>query len=126
MSRRVQLLGRPRIDGAPGGYVMRSRKSWAILTYLLLSDWPPTRTQLAALLFDQTDDPLGAVRWGLAEIRRALGDGADVSGDPVVLQLPPGTVVDVEVMTRRSWGEAVHLPSLGGQLLEHVQDILEI
>ena len=52
------LLGRPAIDGTPSGYQMRSRKSWALLTYLLLSERPPTRTQLAALLFEQADDPL--------------------------------------------------------------------
>ena len=118
MSRMVQLLGRPSIHGIPGGYQMRSRKSWALLTYLLLSERPPTRTQLAALLFEQADDPLGALRWGLAEIRRALGDGALVEGDPVVLRLPPRTVVDVEVITRHSWVEAVEMPALGAQLLE--------
>ena len=97
---------------------MRSRKSWALLTYLLLSERPPTRTQLAGLLFEQADDPLGALRWGLAEIRRALGDGALVEGDPVDLRLAPHTVVDVEVLTRHSWVEAVEMPALGAQLLE--------
>ena len=119
MSRMVQLLGRPCIHGIPGGgYQMRSRKSWALLTYLLLSERPHTRSQLAGLLFEQADDPLGALRWGLAEIRRALGGGALVEGDPVVLRLEPRTVVDVEVLTRHSWVEAVEMPALGAQLLE--------
>ena len=41
----VQLLGRPRIDvdGAPG-YRYRSRKSWALLAFLLLGERPPTRS----------------------------------------------------------------------------------
>ena len=55
----VQLLGRPAIHGIPGGYQMRSRKSWALLAYLLLNERPPTRTQLADLLFEQADDPWG-------------------------------------------------------------------
>ena len=117
MSRSVQLLGRPQVHGAPGGYQVRSRKSWALLAYLLLSERPPTRTQLASLLYEHADDPLGALRWGLAEVRRVLGGDAFVEGDPVVLRLPPGTVVDVDVVTRGTWSEAVALPGLGAGLL---------
>ena len=118
MSRTVHLLGRPRIDGPPGGYQVRSRKSWALLAYLLLSERPPTRSQLATLLFDEADDPLGALRWGLSELRRALGDGVVLEGDPVVLRLGPDTVVDTDVVTRGAWADAVQLPTLGSTLLE--------
>jgi len=50
----VHLIGRPRIevDGAPG-YRYRSRKSWALLAFLLLGERPPTRSQLASLLLDR-------------------------------------------------------------------------
>ena len=41
----------------------------------VLGERPPTRTQLASLLFPEADDPLGALRWCLAEIRRGLGAG---------------------------------------------------
>jgi tetratricopeptide (TPR) repeat protein len=34
---------------------------------------PPGRQHLAELLFADADDPLGALRWTLAELRRALG-----------------------------------------------------
>ena len=71
----IQLLGRPRITwGSAAGYKFRSRKSWGLLAYLILSDRPRTRSQLASLLFAEADDPLRALRWSLAEIRRALGD----------------------------------------------------
>ena len=99
----VHLLGRPRIevDGAPG-YRYRSRKSWALLAFLLLGERPPTRSQLASLLFAEADDPLGALRWCLAEIRRALGPAAAVvDGDPVRISLPEGTTVDVDVLVAR-------------------------
>ena len=35
---------------------------------------PPAAARLAELLFAEADDPLRALRWSLAEVRRALGD----------------------------------------------------
>ena len=120
MSRMVHLLGRPHLEGASTGYRLRSRKSWALLAYLLLSERPPTRSQLASLLFDGAEDPLGALRWSLSEIRRAFGGDVVVEGDPVVLSLPADTTVDVDVVSNQSWTAAVRLPSLGSPLLEGV------
>jgi DNA-binding SARP family transcriptional activator len=102
VSRTVHLLGRPHIEGPPGGYQIRSRKSWALLGYLLLTEVPPSRSQMATLLFDTADDPLGALRWSLAELRRALGEGAVVEGDPIVLRAPD-TTVDAQVIASHSW-----------------------
>ena len=115
----IQLLGRPalEVDGADG-YRFRSRKSWALLTYLILSERPQTRAQLASLLFAEAEDPLGALRWCLAEIRRGLGPGGVLDGDPVEVALPVGTQVDVEVLVHGHWREAVELPGLGAELLE--------
>src|SRR5690349_6665973 len=119
MSITVQLLGRPRITRAAGDvYKFRSRKSWGLLAYLILSEHAPARSQLASLLFAGADDPVRALRWGLAEIRRALGEGGSVDGDPVVLTLPPGSVVDVQVVATGTWADAVTLPGLGADLLE--------
>ena len=39
----------------------------------VLAERPPGRRHLAELLFDEADDPLGALRWTLAELRRKLG-----------------------------------------------------
>src|SRR5690348_7160497 len=115
----IQLLGHPQITRGPaGGYRFRSRKSWGLLAYLILSERPPARSQLATLLFGGADDPVRALRWGLAEIRRALGNGASVDGDPVVLQLPDGAVVDVQLVLKGTWMDAVGLPGLGSDLLE--------
>src|SRR5690242_14436559 len=119
MSLTIQLLGAPRMTrDAAVAYRFRSRKSWGLLAYLILSERPPARSQLASLLFGGADDPVRALRWGLAEIRRALGDDGTVDGDPVVLQLPPGAVVDVQVVMKGTWTEAASLPGLGADLLE--------
>jgi DNA-binding SARP family transcriptional activator len=121
MSLTIQLLGRPRIDRTDGDhYQVRSRKSWAALAYLLLSERPPTRNRLAALLFAEADDPLRALRWSLSEIRRCLGDEGTLDGDPLVLRLPADAVVDVEVVAHGSWAAAADLPGLGAELLEGI------
>lgn len=92
----IRLLGTPsiEIDGAPAAGP-RGRKSWAVLALVVLADRPPERRRVARLLFPDADDPLGALRWALAELRRALGVSTSVSGDPLVLRLAEGTVVDV-------------------------------
>ena len=117
----VQLLGRPRleVDGT-SGYRFRSRKSWAVLAFLLLGERPPTRSQLASLLFSEADDPLRALRWCLAEIRRGIGPGSLLDGDPVRLTLPAGATVDVDVLVHGHWHDAVELPGLGADLLDGV------
>ncbi len=119
MSLVIQLLGQPRIVRSSGEtYRFRSRKSWGLLAYLILNDRRPTRSQLAALLFPEADDPVRALRWSLSEIRRGLGADVAIVGDPLVLRLPPGAVVDVDVAVHGTWSEAVELPGLGADLLD--------
>jgi DNA-binding SARP family transcriptional activator len=115
----IHLLGRPRIerDGV-GVEPLRGHKAWGLLTYLVRSQVPPSRERLASLLFPEADDPLGALRWTLSVIRRPLGQRTELAGDPLHLRLPPGTLVDVEVLGRGSWMEAVALPGLGHELLD--------
>ena len=99
----IQLLGAPAIlrDGR-GASPPRGRKAWALLAYLLLSERPVTRRELAELLFVDADDPpLGALRWNLAQLRRALGPAAVLQGDPVQLTLAGDVAVDVSTQTLR-------------------------
>jgi DNA-binding SARP family transcriptional activator len=95
----IRLLGRPEIerDGEPVT-PPRGHKSWAVLAYLLLGQRRVARAQLAALVFGDADDPLGALRWTLAQLRKALGTDDALSGDPLELRLPPGARVDALVL----------------------------
>jgi len=96
----------------------RGNKAWGLLVYLLRTRVPPSRERLADLLFPEADDPLGTLRWTLSTLRRSLGEDAELGGDPVRLELRPGTFVDVEVLSRGSWMEAVELPGLGHELMD--------
>jgi DNA-binding SARP family transcriptional activator len=118
----IHLLGSPTIDQdgverpAPRGH-----KVWALLALLLLSDAPLSRERLAALLFSEADDPLGSLRWNLAELRRLLGRQATLQGDPVHLELPADAQIDVRTLVSGTWIEALHLRGLGRELLEGIQ-----
>ena len=96
----------------------RGHKAWGLLAYLVRTRVPPSRERLAGLLFPEADDPLRALRWTLSILRRQLGDHVQLGGDPLVLSLPAGTFVDVDVLSRGSWMEAVALPGLGHELLD--------
>ncbi|HVL85078.1 MAG TPA: tetratricopeptide repeat protein [Pseudonocardia sp.] len=114
----IRLLGSPAIerDGAPIRSP-RGRKAWALLTYVLLAGRQPSRRQLAELLFDEAEDPLGAVRWTLAELRRALGLKEALGGDPVHSAF--GADVDIDVR-RVEQSDRCALLALDGELLDGV------
>jgi DNA-binding SARP family transcriptional activator len=119
MDLRIHLLGTPTVqrDGAqieaPPG-----RKHWGLLAYLVRTEVPSTRERLSGLLFPEADDPLGALRSALSALRRQLGPHAEVGGNPVRLQLRQDAFVDVTVLGKGSWTEALSLPGLGHELLD--------
>jgi len=114
----IRLLGRPEIerDGVAAA-PPRGHKAWAVLAHLVLAERPVARSELAGLLFADADDPLGALRWTLAQLRRALGLPDGLRGDPLELGLPPGTRVDALAL-----GAGEPDPALvRGQLLEGIE-----
>jgi DNA-binding SARP family transcriptional activator len=122
MSLAIHLLGRSHLerDGEPVAGP-RGHKAWGLIAYLLLSRVRnPSREHLAELLFTGADDPLGSLRWNLAELRRALGPDTLPRG-ATELGLPPGTFVDVDALTRGTSQEAVAIPGLGRELLEGME-----
>lgn len=115
----ITLLGSPsvEVDGA-GPRGLRGHKSWGVLAYLLLNQRVPSRHELAGLLFAEADDPLGALRWAVAEVRRGLGPAVALGGDPLRLVLPPDSWVDVwEIELGRAPAE----PGLPAEVLERMQ-----
>ncbi|MFD0742737.1 BTAD domain-containing putative transcriptional regulator [Phytohabitans flavus] len=114
------MLGPPAIelDGQPTRSP-RGRKAWALLSYLLLAERPPSRRHVAELLFADADDPLGALRWTLAELRRVLGGTVTFVGDPVTTAVGDGIAVDVHGLADPD-GDPAPLLALDGELLEGV------
>ncbi|MFI7587678.1 BTAD domain-containing putative transcriptional regulator [Spongisporangium articulatum] len=122
----IRLLGRPSaVRHEPDGTEVplrppRGRKAWALLGYLVLAERPPSRRQVADLLFADADDPLGALRWSLAELRRALGLPESFTGDPIEVALPPGVRLDLHEEVTEGTQGAERVPISTGELLEGV------
>jgi DNA-binding SARP family transcriptional activator len=115
----IYLLGSPRIE-RDGVSIEppRGHKPWGLLTYLVRTLVPTSRERLAGLLFPEADDPLGSLRWTLSVVRRQLGEHAAIGGDPLSLTLTPGTFLDVDILSKGSWVQAIGLPGLGHELLD--------
>jgi DNA-binding SARP family transcriptional activator len=96
----------------------RGAKTWGLLAYLVCTRLPTSRERIAGLLFPEASDPLAALRWTLSDLRKLSGPALVVGGEPLRLMRAPGTVVDVDVLYRSSWREAVDLPGLGHDLLD--------
>jgi len=117
----VTLLGQPSVRRAgERAAPPKGRKAWALLAYLALAERPPSRQRLAGLLFGEADDPMAALRWNLAELRRLLGDPGALLGDPVELRLHDMTI-DVDVLAHGRWTDATALDGLGHDLLEGME-----
>uniref|UniRef100_UPI0004789F6E hypothetical protein n=1 Tax=Arthrobacter sp. H41 TaxID=1312978 RepID=UPI0004789F6E len=111
----IHLLGPPFIERPEGeGTQPRGRKAWGLLAYLLLHRTPTPRSQLAAMLFPDADDPLGALRWHLSNLRRVLGPGASIRGDPLTVRLPPSSKYDADTSDS---SHAATAPTLDAELL---------
>jgi DNA-binding SARP family transcriptional activator len=113
---RVRLLGRPRIEGDGRLYPPRGQKSWAVLARVALSQRPVGRATLAGELFADADDPMGALRWCLADVRRCLGQRELFRGDPLTLA---ADALWLDVWELRD-GE-LPVADIGGVLLEDVE-----
>jgi transcriptional activator len=80
-----------------------------------LADRPVTRAELTAELFGAADDPLGALRWCLADLRRCCQDPVLFRGDPVQAG-GEGPWLDVRAL----WEGTLPATEIGGILLDRV------
>lgn len=82
----VTLLGRlsVHVDGRESA-APKGAKPWALLAYLAVSGRSHPRSELAELLFGEAVDPLGALRWNLAALRRLLDRPGALKGDSIQL-----------------------------------------
>jgi len=114
----IRLLGVPSVLHADGTAVrLRGHKTWGLLAYLVAQRGSVGRPHLARLLFEDAEDPLAALRWNLAELRRALGPDS-LRGEAITLQRDAIGPVDVDVLLRGGAADGVRLPGLGHDLLE--------
>ena len=94
----------------------RGLKAWAVLARVALAERPVGRRELAGELFGEADDPLGALRWSLADLRRSFGLSSLLYGDP--LSLSPGELwVDVHALDDGS----LPVEDIGGGFLEGIE-----
>jgi DNA-binding SARP family transcriptional activator len=100
---RLELLGgyEASLDGRPIWF--RTRKTFALLTYLALDPRPHRREAIAELLWPGGDgtDARANLRTALAYVRSAMGDGADaiLLANRDTVGVAPGSVdVDVDVL----------------------------
>jgi DNA-binding SARP family transcriptional activator len=79
---RVRLLGPPRLEDRTESHPSpRGQKSWALFARVALAERPVSRRELVDELFTEANDPFGALRWCLADLRRALQDSELFRGD---------------------------------------------
>ncbi|HVR61847.1 MAG TPA: BTAD domain-containing putative transcriptional regulator, partial [Polyangia bacterium] len=74
----IRLLGELEVthDGRPQP-LPASKKTRALLAYLVATARPHLRERLCALLWDGPDDPRAALRWSLTKIRPLLDDATE-------------------------------------------------
>lgn len=116
----IRLLGPPVIESLGASPLQpRGRKAWAVLAYLALQGEGTSRARLASLLFPDAADALGALRWNLSELRRAL-DGITVAGDPLRLVLQPPWRCDALEVVDSAANPGMDPGGFTGQLLEEL------
>jgi DNA-binding SARP family transcriptional activator/pimeloyl-ACP methyl ester carboxylesterase len=111
----IRVLGEFQIlKGMEEQDLPKSRKTRALLAYLILSGRRHRRERLCDLLWDIPDDPRGSLRWSLSRLRslveepgheRIIADREYVSFDPM------GTNIDLFEIRRELAGSAATLPT---------------
>ena len=71
----IRLLGEIEVRrGGIAEVLPRSKKTRALLAYLAATEKSHPRDRLGSLLWGETDDPRGALRWSLSKLRQVVDD----------------------------------------------------
>jgi len=105
-----------------------SKKTRALLGYLVVTGREHARARLSSLLLDVTDDPRGALRWSLSRVRALVDDRLE-AGREVVRFVAGNAEVDVDRVRRDAGALAsLDVPALEalvgafcGELLEGLE-----
>lgn len=116
----IRLLGRPCVETEGRSCGPRGNKAWGLLAYLLLCERAASRRRITELLFADADDPLGTLRWNLAELRRSLGGSAALTGDPIRVGLAADVSVDVYEILHAAPEKLATIGEHEGELLEGI------
>jgi DNA-binding SARP family transcriptional activator len=96
----IQLLGEMTVlHDAETIVLPPSRKTRALLAYLVVSGRAQRRERLCTIFWDVPDDPRGALRWSLSKLRTLVDTATDapriVADRETVTFVPDGVVCDV-------------------------------
>jgi pimeloyl-ACP methyl ester carboxylesterase/DNA-binding SARP family transcriptional activator len=119
-SLQICLLGELTVSRSEARVALpKSRKTRALLAFLLLNPGPQRRERLCEILWEVPDDPRGALRWSLSKLRQLVNDDRvqRLRADREHVEFDPTEcVVDiVEIRKRLSAGvESLDTTTLAG------------
>jgi DNA-binding SARP family transcriptional activator len=118
MSLRIRFLGPPTLERDGQRVALEGRKTWALLAFVILESPAPTRRQLAERLWSEADDPLGAMRWTLSQVRKFLAPDATIVEENDRLSLAGDFSVDAADLLNGTWDPDTIDDVTRGELLE--------
>lgn len=102
-----------------------SRKTRALLAYLIMTDSPQRRDRLCELFWEIPDDPRGALRWSLSKLRPIINFGgkerlkADRERVSILLD-----DIHVDIRRLKTYGDEDNTPEVVGKAWEETSEIL--
>jgi len=118
MPLQVRLLGPPGLERNGTSVRLEGRKTWALLAFLILASGPTTRRELVDRLWSEADDPFGAMRWALSQVRKAIAPDLEIDETPSGLTLRGAFAVDAIDLLDGRWDETTAADLVRGELLE--------
>lgn len=125
MSLRIRLLGRPSLERDGARVRLDGRKTWAMLAFVALESPPPTRRAIVERLWSNADDPHGALRWSLSQVRKALPPEGAIEERDDRLVLAGAVSIDARDVLEGSWDPGTIEECARGELLEGIDEVGE-